>query len=312
MAKPFISVLMAAAAFALAPTAMAEGDIAAVAVKRYFLKEVNARCHLLDAPAARALAAGYVQARNSVLRAGHDMSALSPWLAKARSAAAAAPCDAPEVTAEAELARGGFRRFLAQTSLDLPTGRTAWTGTRAHGSEARWRLVQYQNAPGIDAALGLYGAVDRYSFAVMASFKDGARPYSARLLVRDTSRVAVGLINPAAYDVSRDAPMGLSEAGALSFMARATRTTQAHLAPHVKVNSAGFSLTGKYVGDQSPVEAVRFDFPSRAFPAIGMLDPREDIVVVFECDDGPRYVRFEVGDFVTGLTWINLPSGWQI
>ncbi|WP_235075831.1 hypothetical protein [Asticcacaulis sp. AC460] len=312
MAKPFLSVLMAAAAFGLAPTAMAEGDIAATAVKRYFLKEVNARCGLLDAATARALSAGYVQARNGVLRAGHDMAELSPWLAKARSAAAAAPCDAPEVTTEAELARGGYRRFLAQSSLDLPTGRTAWSGTRAHGSETRWRLVQYQNAAGIDAALGLYGAVDRYSFAVMAKFKDGARPYSARLLVRDPAMAAVGLINPAPYDVSREAPLGLSETGAISFMARASSTTQAHLAPHVKVNSAGFSLTGKYVGDQSPVEAVRFDFPSRAFPAIGRLDPREDIVVVFECDDGPRYVRFEVGDFVTGLTWVNLPSGWHI
>jgi hypothetical protein len=305
------SVLMAIAALVLAPTAMAEGDIGTTAVKRYFLKEVNARCGLLDDATARALSAGYVQARNGALRAGYDMSDLSPWLAKARTAARAASCNAPEVTAEADLARGGFRRFLAMSTLELPTGRTAWNASRAAGSESRWRLVQYQNAPGIDAALGLYGAVDRYSFAVMARFKDGARPYSARLLVRDPSVVSVGLINPAPYDISRQAPMGLSEAGAISFMARAASTTTANLAPYVTANSAGFSLTGQYVGDQSPVEALRFDFPSRAFPAIGRLDPREDIVVVFECEDGPRYVRFEVGDFVTGLTWINLPSGWQ-
>ncbi|MBW8881512.1 MAG: hypothetical protein JF615_08840 [Asticcacaulis sp.] len=175
------------------------------------------------------------------------------------------------------------------------------------GKEA-WRLVEYQNMADGDAALGLYGTLAHYSFSVMADFRDGARPYSARLLVRDPSIVRVGLIDPAPYGVARTMPQGLSEAGYASFVANGAGQTTASLTAQATANAAGFSLTGDYVGKTEPVAVSRFDFPTRAFSAIAQLDPREDVIVVFDCDDGPRYVRFEVGDFITGLTYVGLPS----
>ena len=148
--------------------ASAGDDIAALAVKRYFLSQADARCHLLDAPTASALMAGYIQARNSALRGGYSMAQLSPWLARARDAAAAASCQAPQVVAEANTARDSFRGFQAQSSLYLPSLRTAWRATRANGDNLAWRLVQYQNTPDVDAGLGLYGTLAHNRFAVMA------------------------------------------------------------------------------------------------------------------------------------------------
>lgn len=307
MIRAKILPLLLSGLLAMSPTAMAQTDVAEMAVKRYFLLAVHQRCGLMAEATARALAAGYVQARNTVLRNGHSMEQLKPWLAKARTAAAVVACDDAGVANEAQVARKGFHTFRSQFHLDLPGSRADWKASRAHADDTQWRLVQYRNMSGGDAALGLYGTLDRYSFAVMAQFKDGAKPYSARLLVRDPARLRAGLINPAAYDIDRRMPMGLSEAGTQSFMARGMSHTMTRLTPAVATNAAGFTLTGNYVGKEDAAEAVRFDFPSAAFPAMAKLDPREDVVVVFECDDGPRYVRFEVGDFITGLTWIGLP-----
>ena len=78
--------------------------------------------------------------------------------------------------------------------------------------------------------------------------------------------------------------------------------------PAVKVNFAGFALGGRYVGAQVPVDAQRFDFPKTAILAMARLDPREDVVIEFDCDDGPRFARFEVGDFIPGMAFVSLPS----
>ena len=290
------------------PVAQAGEDIGTVAVKRYFLGQVDIRCHLFDAATASALKAGYLQARNSALRNGYTMAQLAPWLARSRQAATAANCQAPEIVAEATLARDSFRSFAAQSSLYLPTLRTAWRATRAHAGESSWRLVQFQNTIEANAALGLYGTLSHNRFAVMAAFRDGARPFSARLLVRDPSVAQIGLIDPTPYSLSRAMPQDLSQFGFVSFTANAASQTSVNLSPAVSANAAGFGPTGTYVGTQVPQTAQRFDFPTRAFSAIAQIDPREDVIIVFDCQDGERFLRFEVGDFITGLTYIGLPS----
>ncbi len=167
--------------------------------------------------------------------------------------------------------------------------------------------MQYQNTASGDVALGIYGRLDQNSFSVMAHFKDGARPYSARILVRDPGVVSIGLINPQPFGLTAQRPAGIDDS-ALSFMASNLSETRVVMQAPVRANMAGFSLTGAYVGTQTPEESLRFDFPTRAYIAIARLDPREDIVVEFDCQDGPRYARFEVGDFITGLTYVALPS----
>ncbi|HTM80845.1 hypothetical protein [Asticcacaulis sp.] len=277
-------------------------------VKRYFMVQADARCHLLDGPTSQALKAGYLQARNDALRAGLSMAYLAPWLEKAKTAAHQSDCTAPSLIAEVTTAEGGFRRFIAVPHLQLSSGRTEWLANRTYGDDQIWRLVQYQNTDQADMAFGLYGGLHQNSFSLMTHFKNGARPYSARLLVRNTDIVATGVINRAPYGLSETMPAGFSDYSSLSFMAHGISDVTADLHPGMKTNLAGFTLTGNYVGTQGPEAAMRFDFPSRAWMAIARLDPREDIVVEFNSEDGPRYARFEVGDFITGLSYVALPA----
>lgn len=274
------------------------------AVKRYFLAQADARCHLLTPAAGMAVTAGYLQARNASIRSSGAMGALAPWLEQARSAAANAPCNAPQLKAAAAQAQNAYHGFVVQTRLDLG----AWTGNRAFPDKPAWRLAQYQSTTDADAILGLYGTLDDARFVVMARFADGARPYAARLLVRDADTVAAGLINRAPRGVNTTAPVGFTPATTLSFGARDSADVEVALHPEVRSNFIGFSVTGDYVGKNTVSEATRFDLPTPAWRAMAPLDPREDVVVEFDCDNGPRYMRFEVGDFLTGLAFVRLPS----
>jgi hypothetical protein len=298
--------LMAMAACVLAPVTVSAGPdtLTETAVKRYFLAQADVRCHLLTPAAAMAVTAGYLQARNTAIRSQGTMGMLSPWLDQARAAAANAPCDAPELKAAAQAAQDAYRGFVVQNRLDLG----AWSGNRTYPEKSAWRLAQYQSSDDADAVLGLYGTLSDARFVVMAHFADGARPYAARLLVRNAALVDAGLINRAPRAVTRTAPIGFTPATTLGFGARDSADVDVALRPEVRSNIAGFSASGDYVGKSATAEAVRFDLPTTAWRAMAPLDPREDVVVEFDCDDGPRYMRFEVGDFLTGLSFVRLPS----
>ena len=279
--------------------------------RRYFFVQVNDRCHLLSGPATTALKAGYVQARNAALRAGHDMTALAPVLDGARTAAATAACNAPEVVSAMAQAQNALRTYQVQMRLDLPGSRARWTAVRSDQDTAQWRLVQYQNTAQADFAFGLYGTLSRNALSVTAHFADGAHPYAARVLVRNPDVWTAGVIDDAPYALSTQRPVGFGDFSAESFPAYGETDVSALMKPAIKVNFAGFALGGRYVGAQAPVDAQRFDFPKTAVMAMARLDPREDIVIEFDCDDGPRYARFEVGDFIPGMAFISLPSPYH-
>jgi hypothetical protein len=278
------------------------------AMKRLFVAKMDQKCAYFTPEAAMALKAGFVQTRNEALRSGHSMADLSYFLTQARSAADTANCASAPIQAEAQNVRDSYTKFVTQARLSLPGERARWEASRSNEKALDWRMVQYQSGPKGDVAMGLYGPLAAPSLVVMARFSDAKRPVSARLLLRNPNVAATGLINRAAFDISPNRPFGSSDVSDLSFNARAISETQIYLKPHVKTNDFGMSLTGDYIGKQSPETAMRFDFPTRAFVAIAALDPREDIVVAFDFDDGPRYVRFEVGDFITGLAYVALPS----
>ncbi len=284
--------------------------LTATVLKRYYLMQVDARCHLLDATTSLALKAGFLQARNTAIRNGKDMSVLGPYFDRVHAVADRTDCASPQLNAEISTANSAVGTYRAMPHLDLSAGRAGWTADRSFATKAVWRLVQYQDMPSADLALGLYGTLSGNHFAVMAHFADDAKPYSARLLVRDPRVMGSGIINPATYALSDILPLGFDD-NSLSFIARASSEQQADLRPTVKTNGAGFSLTGDYVGAQGPEDAFRFDFPTAAYRAIAVLDPREDIVVAFDFQDGTRYARFEVGDFITGLSYVALPSPYS-
>lgn len=299
--------LLGAALICALPASAGSDDATTIAVKRYFLAEANARCKLLDTATAMAVTSGYVQARNALIRSTGGMQSLTPYLREARAAARGIDCRAPQLLNEAAAAADAYRTFATQMRLSLPGGRAEWTATRAHGGEPGWRLAQYQSNADADLALGLYGTLDDNRFTVMVDFRDGEMPYAARLIVRDPQIAPTGLIGHTTEGLSDTIPLGFGS-GVLTFLASDSQETEAVIKPRVKANVIGVSATGDYVGDQGPVTVKRFDFPTRAWRAIAPLDPREDIVIAFDFRDGTKYARFEVGDFITGLGYVRMPS----
>ena len=87
------------------PVQAGPDSLTETAVKRFFLASVDDRCHRLDAAAAMAVKAGYIQARNASIRAHGNMDALNPYLARAGEVANAIACDAP-LSHDADFARG--------------------------------------------------------------------------------------------------------------------------------------------------------------------------------------------------------------
>jgi hypothetical protein len=302
-----IGAFLGAALICALPAGAGSDDLTTTAVKRYFLAEANARCKLLDGATAMAVTSGYVQARNALIRSTGGMQSLTPYLSDARAAARSIDCAAPQLLNEAAAAANAYRAFATQTHLSLPGTRAEWTGTRAHGGESGWRLAQYQSNAGADLALGLYGTLNDNRFTVMANFHDGEMPYAARLIVRDPEIAPTGLIGHTTGSLSDTIPLGFGS-GVRTFLASDSQETEAEIKPRVRANLIGVSATGDYVGDQGPVAVKRFDFPSRAWRAIAPLDPREDIVIAFDFRTGTKYARFEVGDFITGLGYVRMPS----
>jgi hypothetical protein len=301
--------LVVAAMLCALPAGAGSDDATTTAVKRYFLAEANMRCNLLDDATAMAVTSGYVQARNALIRSTGSMESLTPYLGEARVAAHSVACDAPQLLNEAQAAANAYRAFVTQPRLSLPGERAGWVGVRAHADEPAWRLAQYQSTADADLALGLYGTLSNNHFAVMADFHGGETPYAASLIVRDANIAPTGLIGRIATGLSETVPLGFGS-GVLTFLASDSQETEALVKPYVKVNLLGVSAGGDHVGEQGPVPVKRFDFPSRAWRAIAPLDPREDIIVAFDFREGTKYARFEVGDFITGLGYVRMPSAY--
>ncbi|GGZ20290.1 hypothetical protein [Asticcacaulis endophyticus] len=295
--------LMSGAAHAAAPSDMVE-----ILTRRQFMLTADKRCHLLDAPAVTALNAGLVQSRNQLVRAGISATNMRAVLNRARDAGERVDCASSALQSEAETVRGAYRAFVAQPRLELPSDRTHWQATRSHASDRMWRLVQHQDSRDARLAFGLYGTLTGFNLTVMAQFTAEETPYGARLLLRDPRLNPTGVITRGGYTLSRDLPKGFSETYSRSFMASGRNDLQIALGADRRVNFAGFDPSGKRVGTIEPKPTVRFDFPREIMTAMAGLDPREDVIIAFDFQDGPRYARFEIGDFITGAGFIALPS----
>ncbi|UDF03995.1 hypothetical protein [Asticcacaulis sp. AND118] len=274
--------------------------------KRQFISTANARCQWFDGPTTLALKAGLLQNRNAALNHGVAPATVYGALDRARTAAWRAECNNPALVKEVETMRGAYRGFVAQNRLSLPGLRSEWLADRTEQNLSKWRLVQYQQTGNVSMAFGLYGTLKGQNLSVMAQF-NGEQPYAARLIVRDPKTRATGFINREALAVSAQMPKGLSRYD-LSFAASNRRETQIALKNTPRVNLAGFTVDGKFAGHAEKRDTLRFDFPMNATVAIGKLDPREDVVVAFEFNNGTQYARFEAGDFVPGLVFATLPS----
>lgn len=275
--------------------------------QRQFIHTANKTCHWLSGPEALALGGGLIQMRNAALISGQNPHAVYATIHQAHTAAARADCRNPALLAEVETVKAAYRGFVTQNRLTFGSAKAKWLTDRTEADTRKWRLVQYQKTGDVRMALGIYGHLDRHVLTAMIQFPDDRRPYSARLMVRDPKYRPSGVIDKTPLGLSASMPLNITRYDQ-TFMAQNRHMTRMVLEDAPKVNMAGFNVMGEYKGRPETRPTIRFDFPIYATTAIARLDPREDIVVVFEFADGPQYARFEAGDFVPGLVFATLPS----
>jgi len=275
-----------AAALALTAASPALGQSAAdLFYQRAVMSAADAACHLFAPDVAASLAASLAQAHGAALRSGLDGASLDAVAARASGAVRAAGCASPAIAAAAQEVRGAFAGYAHLDRMDFPGELGSWTAERpAADGAAHWRVVQRDRFGWDVLQFGLAGHGDERPLMGVASFADGAQPYGARLVLRDTSVTSGPFLDPREADISGRIPID----GRLPPRS-ATRVFNAEA-----MSPAGGDLAGADGG-------WAFRFPAAAAEALAGLDPREAVAVEFlfpgDDGDGVRTAYVEVGDF---------------
>jgi hypothetical protein len=250
--------------------------------ERALMTAADGACRLFAPDVSAALAAAKAQARGAALRSGVDAASLAGLEAQA-SAAGAAGCRSPGVAAAAAQVRAAFAGYATLNEMTFPGELSSWTASRPAGDG--WRAVQHDRFGWDVMQFGVAGHGPDRPLIAAASFADDARPYGARLVMRDASLTSGPYLDQREADI----------AGRLPIDARlpprsATRAFAAEaMAP-----------AGALQGRDMP-GALAFRFPAAAAEALVGLDPREAVAVefLFAGADGEsvRTAYVEVGDF---------------
>lgn len=281
------------AAAALVAPAAAHAQAVNVFYERALMSAAGQRCGLFTAPIAAALAAAKVQAHGAALKAGVAAQDLAGVETRARTKAAAQACGSRDLAVAATRVKSAFDGYSRLTMMNYPGEVAGWRAERAESQSGMvWNLSQTTRIGADRVTFGLAGKGGIQSLVAVAAFADGARPYAARVVMRDARRA------PQAYLDRR------GRAGALPLAARVTprAMTSAYLA------EARLPADPLMV-EKGTKDAVAWRFPEAAVKTLASLDPREAIEVefVFAGANGRDTVRrayIEVGDFAAGRAFL--------
>lgn len=278
---------LVSAAVVAAPNA-AHADALSLYVERTVLQAADERCSLLAPEVGAALAAGAAQARGAALRQGTGERALKAIEARARGRAAGLPCWSSELTQSARQIESAYKGFARITRMTYPGDQAAWRADRTLAREARWRLAQDSSFGRDRMIFGLAGKDAPGALLAVAQFTDGAQPYGARLVLRDTRRTLGPYLPGGAQRLSSRLPPA---SGQRAYLAEARSPAGEDLLP--KDARAGWA----------------FRFPAEAVASLSGLDPREAVAVEFLFSgDRVRTAYVEVGDFAAGRAFVQMAA----
>jgi hypothetical protein len=284
---------MALVAAAMLAPAAAHAQAVNIFYERALMSAAGQRCGLFTAPVAAALAAGQAQARGAALRAGVAAQELSGVEARARSKAAAQACGSRDLAVAATRVKTAFDGYSRLVKMDYPGEVADWTAERFQSRDGMvWNLSQVTRFGADRMTFGLAGKDGIRSLLAVATFADGARPYAARIVMRDVARA------PQPYLDRR------GRAGILPLSARVTPRAMTH----AYLAEARFA-PDPLLAPANAKGAIAWRFPVAAAQALANLDPREAVEVefVFAGSGGRDAVRrayVEVGDFAAGRAFL--------
>jgi hypothetical protein len=272
----------------------------AAAVDAYYeravMTNVNQRCHLFTPELAAALGAAEAQAHGAALRSGMTDADLGRVDQRAWAAAGSEPCNSGDIALAAGRVRTAFDGYSRLEKMSFSGDTSAWIADRAVSANVvRWQLSQGQPFGWDKLMFGLAGRGGDMALVAVASFADGAQPYAARLVMRDTGRAPEPFLNL----------IRASSGGRLPLDARMppSGATRSWFPQDRQAADAGLLPRGAEAG-------VAFRFPAAASDAIARLDPRESIAIEFLFPgrngggDVTRTAYIEVGDFAAGRAFL--------
>jgi hypothetical protein len=290
---PARTVVLAALA-ALASPALAHAAAVDAYYERAVMTAADQHCRLFTPELGSALQASEAQARGAALRSGLNGAVLAQVEQRAAARIAATPCDSRDIATAATRVRAAFDGYSKLQRMSYPGEIADWTADRSTSRRvAIWKLSQTGQFGSARLVFGLAGGDGPSSLVAVASFPDGARPYAARLVVRDASLAPDAFINAIKAGAgktplsARTPPRSATRA----FMAEARGDADRTLLP------GGVS------------RAMAFRFPKAAAQTLAGLDPRESVAIdfLFAQANGAEQVRtayVEVGDFAAGRAFL--------
>ena len=281
------------AALVVAP-AVAHAQPLDLFYERTVMEAADSRCGLFTPELARALASAAAQARGAALRAGASRDEVQKAERVARLRAAEADCRSKDVTVAANRVREAFTGYARINRLTYRGDVAAWFADRYATPTNPWRLRQEATFGSDRLTFGLAGTEEAPVLLAVGEFADGAIPYGARLLLRDTRRSSGPYLRRAngGPTAGLSLPDRLPPAGALTGILAEGR------------GEAGRDLLSKG-GD----DGWAFRFPPAAAQALAGLDPREAVAVEFLfAGDKVRRAYVEVGDFAAGRAFVQMAA----
>ena len=281
--------LMAAAL--LAPT-LAHAAAADAYYERTVMTAADQRCHLFSGNLSAALGAAQAQARGAAMRSGMTNTQLDSVQARAANAASSAACNSSDITTAASRVRQAFDGYSKLQTMTYRGDASSWWANRAASQNyTTWRLSQSEPFGWNQLMFGIGGRGSDMGLLAVASFADGAKPYSARLVLRDSARAPEPYLN--VIRASSDGRIPLSARMPPAFATR-------DFFPQARGDADRTLLP------PTASSATAFRFPNAAADALARLDPRESVAVEFLFSSGApvRTAYVEVGDFAAGRAFL--------
>jgi hypothetical protein len=286
-----VKCLLLTLAALLAPT-LAHAAAVDAYYERTVMTAADQRCHLFSGGLAAALGAAQAQARGAAMRSGATNAQLDAVQTRAYAAAGSAACNSSDITTAANRVRQAFDGYSKLQVMSYRGDVSSWSANRfVSQTYTTWRLSQAEPFGWDSLMFGIGGRGADMGLLAVASFADGAKPYSARLVVRDTGRAPEPFLN--IIKASSDGHIPLSARMPPAFATR-------DFFPQARGDADRTLLPA------GAASAVAFRFPAAASDALARLDPRESVAVEFLFSSGQpvRTAYVEVGDFAAGRAFL--------
>ncbi len=256
--------------------------------ERTVMTAADGRCRLFAPAIGSALDAARAQARGAALRSGVSQTQVEGVEQRARAKAASAACNSADLATAAARVRKAFEAYTTMQRINYPGDVSSWQAERTSSATIPiWRLSQSASFGADRLIFGLAGRNGLVTATV--TFADGARPYAARIVMRDPARTQGPYIDQRGKGLAaKVAPRSAS----LVFNAETREESPLTLLP-----------TGAKTG-------LSFRFPNAPAEVISRLDPREAVTIEFSFagrgggEDLVRRAYIEVGDFAAGRAFL--------